>query len=173
MEVSYESVEKFLQAKIPQDIEDEILVAYATYNMDHDMVTADLEGYFEDLQLPRQLYRMIRKGEITLEGTDLIDFERLLKCTYHLLIFMDNQDTIDEQWTLLIQASGRDNSFPKVKLRNHVLSIKDMQKISSVVGIDQSTGVIEMVSCATSGKRVYITYLDFAYILGKLGYLRF
>lgn len=173
MELNYKKVESFLKAPVPQDIEDEILGAYATYSLERDMRSEDLRNYFESLQLPRELYKMVGKSDLTVEGTDVVDFERLLRCTYHLLVFMDNEQIIDEMWGLLVQASGRDQSFPNVKLRDHVLSIKDLQKVSNFVGIDRASGIVEMISCATSGKRVYMTYLDFAYVMGKLGYLRF
>lgn len=173
MELSYKKVEAFLKAPVPQDIEDEILAAYATYSLEHDMTSGDLVSYFEDLQLPRGLYKMVRKGDLSVEGTNVVDFERLLRCTYHLLVFMDNEQVIDEMWGLLVQGSGRDQSFPQVQLRDHVLSIKDLQKISNFVGIERASGIVEMISCATGGKTVYMTYLDFAYVMGKLGYLRF
>lgn len=162
-----------MKAKVPQEIEDEILAVYATYSLEHDMTSEDLEQFFSDLELPRQLYKMMLKDELTLEGTNVVDFEKLLRCTYHLLVFMDNEKIIDEMWELLVHGSGRDKNFPSVELKNHVLSIKDLQKVSNFVGIDQSSGIVEMISCATNGRRVYMTYLDFAYILGKLGHLRF
>lgn len=173
MELNYKKVEAFLKAPVPQDIEDEILGVYATYSLEHDMTCNELTGYFEDLQLPRELYKMVPKDDLTVEGTNVVDFERLMRCTYHLLVFMDNEQVIDEMWELLVNACGRDKSFPKVKLRDHILSIKDLQKVSNYVGMDQASGIVEMISCATSGRRVFMTYLDFAYVMGKLGYLRF
>lgn len=171
--MNYKKVESFIRAKIPQDIEDEILAVYANYSIEHDMTTDELSSYFKELQLSEDFSKLVAPSDLSLEGTNVIDFDKLLQCTYHLLIFMDNEDVVDEMWKLMIHASGREQAFPLVKLRNHVLSIKDVQKISNFVGTESSEGIIEMVSCATSGKRVYITYLDFAYILGKLGYLRF
>lgn len=173
MDLNYKKVEAFMKVKIPQEIEDEILAVYANCSMEHDMTIKELDFYFSELQLSKELRKMVSPSELSIPDTDIIDFERLLQCTYHLLIFMDNEEIIDEMWRLLIHASGRDVSFPQVLLKNHVLSLKDVQKMSNSVGAESSDGIIEMVSCATSGKRVYITYLDFAYILGKLGYLRF
>lgn len=83
MELNYKKVESFLKAPVPQDIEDEILGAYATYNLERDMRSEDLRNYFESLQLPRELYKMVGKSDLTVEGTDVVDFERLLRCTYH------------------------------------------------------------------------------------------
>lgn len=172
-ELKYEQVEKFLHVKIPEELEDEILAVYAKYSMEHDMTTEELTEYFQDLQLPSRWYQMVRVKEVVVEGTNIIDLDKLLQSTYHLLIFMDNEEMIDQLWGLVISASGRDISFPNVELKKHVLSIKDLQKANTSAGLEQSHGLVEMMSCATGGKRVYMTYIDFAYILGKLGNLRF
>lgn len=172
-ELSYEQVEKFVNSKIPEELEDEILAVYAKYSMEHDMTVQELKSYFADLQLPPVWVSMVKTTEVVVEGTDVVDLDKLLQSTYHLLIFMDNEEAIDQLWQLLVSASGRDQAFPQVKLKHHVLSIKDIQRASNSVGLDQAQGIVEMMSCATGGQRVYMTYLDFAYILGKLGYLRF
>ncbi|CDF89864.1 ZYBA0S05-03532g1_1 [Zygosaccharomyces bailii CLIB 213] len=172
-ELKYEDVQKFVNSKIPEELEDEILAVYAKYSMEHDMTVQDLKNYFGDLQLPESWVRMIKSADVTVEGTNVVDLDKLLRCTYHLLIFMDNEEVIDDLWQLLVSASGRDQAFPLVKLRHHVLSIKDLQRASNSAGLDQAHGIVEMMSCATGGRRIYMTYLDFAYILGKLGYLRF
>lgn len=85
---------------------------------------------------------------------------------------MDNATVIDSQWSMLVQGCGRDKQFPNVTLRNHVLSIKDLQKIANSINVDGSR-LIDMMSCATQGKRVFLTWLDFAYLLGKMGHLVF
>ncbi|GAV54048.1 hypothetical protein ZYGR_0AK05500 [Zygosaccharomyces rouxii] len=172
-DLKYEQVERFLHIKIPEELEDEILAVYAKYSMDHDMTTNDLAGYFEDLQLPSKWYNITPVKDLVVEGTQIIDLDKLLQCTYHLLIFMDNEETIDQLWGLVISASGRDVDFPNVDLKKHVLSIKDLQKANTSAGLEQAHGIVEMMSCATGGQRVYMTYMDFAYILGKLGILRF
>lgn len=172
-DLKYQQVEKFLHVKIPEELEDEILAVYAKYSMEHDMTTDDLTSYFEELQLPSRWYRMVPSRDLAVEGTPIIDLDKLLQYTYHLLIFMDNEETIDELWGLVVTASGRGTSFPQVNLKSHVLSIKDLQKANNSAGLEQAYGIVEMMSCATGGQRVYMTYMDFAYILGKLGILRF
>lgn len=172
-ELKYEQVERFLHVKIPEELEDEILAVYAKYSMEHDMTTNDLTDYFDEIQLPSKWYKMIPTKDIVVEDTQIINLDKLLQCTYHLLIFMDNEEIIDQLWDLVINASGRNVEFPNVDLKKHVLSIKDLQKASTSAGLEQAHGLVEMMSCATGGQRVYMTYMDFAYILGKLGMLRF
>ncbi|EDO17656.1 hypothetical protein Kpol_1004p30 [Vanderwaltozyma polyspora DSM 70294] len=171
--LTYQQVEKFMKASIPQDIEDEILEAFAKYSIEKDMTKDDLNNYFDDLQLPKELYSKLRPEDLCIESTEVIDFEKLLQHTFHILIFMDNEETIDTIWKLLVTQSGREIQYPNVQLKNHILSVKDLQKLSATVGMDKSTGIVEMLSVATSGSRVYMTYIDLAYILGKLGYLSF
>lgn len=171
--LSYDRVERFTKVALPQEIEDEMLNVFAKYSIDHDMNTDDLPGYFEDLSLPSDLYNLVRKEDLVVERTNIIDFDKILRCTYYLLIYIDNEDIIDNFWEMLLKNSGRMKKFPNVKLRNHVLSIKDLQKVSNVIGMTDGSGIIEMMSCATHGSRVYLSYLDFANILGRLGLLRF
>lgn len=170
--LSYKAVEQFLYPNIPREIEDEILTTYANYNVEADMTTMELSSYFTELQMPKELYKLLNYQDLCIDGTNVVDFDNLVRATYHLLVFMDNQETIDEQWLLLVEFSGRGERFPRVNLRNHVLSIKDLQKISNAIGGDNGH-LVDMMSCATNGKRVFITYLDFAYLLGKLGKLRY
>ena len=171
--LNYQQVTKFINAPVPREIEDDILEAFAKNSLESDMTVNNLDSYFNDLQLPKILCSKIRKEDLCLEGTNVIDFERIISYTYHILIFMDNEATIDEMWKLLVRQCARDVEFPNVLLKNHVLSIKDIQKVANTVGMEKGFGIIEMMSMATSGSRVYMTYLDFAFVLGKLGYLRF
>lgn len=173
VKLTYEQVKKFTEAKIPDEVEDEILTRYAEFSLEGDMVVKDMVPYFESLELPRRFYKHVRKDQVVIEGTDIVDFDKLLKLTYHILVFMDNETLIDSLWELLIRSSGKDRNGSVWDIKDHVLSIKDFQKIENYLGDAQNISLIDMVSVATGGKRVYITYLDFAYVLGKLGYLRF
>ncbi|SCU89079.1 LANO_0D03862g1_1 [Lachancea nothofagi CBS 11611] len=169
---AYTDVLEFLNPKIPSEIEDDILGAFATYSIESDMTSADLRSYFEDLQMPRELTKMVNDRDLCIEGTNIVSFEKLLKTTFHLLVFMNNAEIVDTQWSMLVQACGRDAQFPHVALRSHVLSIKDLQKVANSISMDNGR-LIEMMSCATNGTRVYVTWLDFAFLLGKLGHLVF
>ncbi|KAL3233450.1 DNA repair protein RAD33 [Nakaseomyces bracarensis] len=171
--LSYEQVRRFNEAKMPLEVEDEVLGCYARFSLDGDMVCGDLVPYFEELELPRGFYKHVRKEQVAIEGTDIVDFDLLLKVTYHILIFMDNESLIDQLWGLLLQASGRLENDKVKDIKDHILSIKDLQKVENYLGDSDPRDLINMVSVATGGKRVYMTYLDFAYVLGKLGYLKY
>lgn len=179
--LTYATVERFQNCTVPQEVEDDILETFAKYSIDHDMNIDDTQGYFEDLQLPKELYKLIRKEDIVIEGTDVVDFDKIVKQTFHLLIFMSNEEVINSFWELLLKNSGRLENFPQVKLKDHILSIKDLQKIDVLLNSGSNnkekqvgnTDIIGMLTCATHGSRVYMTYLDFCDILGRLGYLQF
>ena len=171
--LGYDTVSRFLNAKIPGELEDELLVAYATCTEGQDdMTAAQLPAFFEDLQLPKEWYELVSPSRVCIEGTDIVDFEKLMSATYRLLIFMDNEKTIDEHWELLLGASQRAERFGRVPARKQAVTLKDLQRCAAHVGMEPEQSV-EMLAWATGGSRVYVTYLDFAYLLGKLGYLHF
>ncbi|SCV01103.1 LAME_0G14070g1_1 [Lachancea meyersii CBS 8951] len=169
---AYGDVLEFMNPKVPSEIEDDILGAFATYSIESDMTSANLNDFFSDLQMPRDITKMVNAQDVCVEGTNVVSFDKLLKSTFHLLIFMNNAEIVDTQWSMLVVACGRDKRFPHVALRSHVLSIKDLQKIANSINMDNGH-LVEMMSFATSGKRVFMTWLDFAYLLGKLGHLVF
>ncbi|CCH60664.1 hypothetical protein TBLA_0D01560 [Henningerozyma blattae CBS 6284] len=171
--VSNSQLQRFLNAKPPQEIEDEMLLIYSELCADADMIKDQLDQFFDLLQLPRELYKLYDKREFCIDNLNIVDFDKLIRNTYLLLIYMDNKATIDEMWVLMVHGCGRDIRYPSVTLQNHVLSVKDIQKIAQYVGMDQKTGIVEMMATATNGKHLFLTYLDFAELMGKLGLLRF
>ena len=142
------------------------------FTQDSELKWSQVGQFYEELQIGKEWYSLLDPRDLCLEGLDVVDFEKLMDVTYRLLIFMDNQLTIDKQWELLIQYSGRLEQFPQVKLRKQVVSVKDIQKAAVQIDMDQSL-ILPMVSWATNGQRVFVTYLDFAKLLGKMGILKF
>lgn len=172
-QISYSQIDAFDKATLPVEIEDEILGAYSVFaTEEQDMKRSQVVDFFNMLKLPKDLYHLVHTKNLCIEGTDIVDFERLLKDTYYLLIYMDNIELIDDLWALLVHSTGRDERYPNVQLRNHILSVKELQKSFNYCGIDQTREIVEMVAVATDGERVYMDYLDFARILGRLGLLR-
>ena len=168
----YETVKRFTEAKIPQDIEDSILDVYANYSIDHDMTTDDLPSFFNEVGVPPDLSKLVRNDELVIEGTNIVDFQELLRSTYNIFLYAKNEVVITGLWKRLLEESGRSSQFPNVTYMNHIISVKDLQKVANSVGFADQAALINMMSCATHGKRVFMTYLDFAEILGKLGLLK-
>lgn len=173
--VNIGKVRAFDEAKPPLEVEDEILRIYATLSMEHDMTVTDCTSFFESLELPRDLWHLVRKEAVVVAGTDIVDLDKLIKCTYRLLIVMDNAETVDTLWKELVASSGRASRFPAVELRSHVLGNNELANaIEGAGGSAVLQEVDEMMATAVehTGRR-YMTYLDFACLLGKLGYLRY
>ncbi|KAH3900343.1 related to DNA repair protein RAD33 [Saccharomycodes ludwigii] len=184
----YSRVEKFLNpTNIPPQIEDEILNLYLEFSLESDMLLKDLSSFFECLSLPAVLYNKINyQNELCIENTQVVDFNRLLQVTYHLLIYVDNEPLIMQYWKLLVDYSQRKEQpsrFAEIEYKNQILGIKELQKINESINAhsitnDEDTNnqepqiLIKMLQCATRGKRSFITYIDFANLLGRIGLLR-
>lgn len=171
-DVSYDTITRWNEARMPTEIEDEVLSIYLSFTEEGEFKWADISSFYMELQISKSWYGLLEFKDLCLDGIDVIDFEKLLDVTYRLLIFMDNESIIDKQWELLLKYTGRLQQFPKVALRKHVISVKDVQKAAVQVDMDQHI-ILSMVSWATNGERVFVTYLDFAKLLGKMGLLRY
>ncbi|KAL6941208.1 hypothetical protein ACO0RG_002328 [Hanseniaspora osmophila] len=190
-QLNYHKIEQFTNPKsVPKDIEEEVLTCYVDFNIEHDMTIYDLQPFFEKLQLPHNIYKFVMyKGEkeLCVEGTNIIDFDKLLIETYHLLIYMDNVAVIDEYWSLLVESCQRDQQFPQVKLKDHVIGLKQLRAIINNVngsGEEETASgstmpLIQMMKAVSSppqksgADKLFINYLDFAFMLGKIGLLKF
>ncbi|CDO92056.1 unnamed protein product [Kluyveromyces dobzhanskii CBS 2104] len=168
----FDSISKWDEAKMPAEIEDEVLSLYARFTEEGELKWSVMSKFYTELQIGSEWYTLLEPKDLCLEGIDVIDFEKLLDVTYRVLVFMDNAAVIDKQWRLLLQYSGRLQQFPNVTLRKHVMSVKDVQKAAVQVDLDQHI-ILPMVSWATNGERVFVSYLDFAKVLGKMGLLRY
>ncbi|EGA77486.1 Rad33p [Saccharomyces cerevisiae Vin13] len=126
--VSYERVELFENPKVPIEVEDEILEKYAESSLDHDMTVNELPRFFKDLQLEPTIWKLVRNEDVIIEGTDVIDFTKLVRCTCQLLILMNNLTVIDDLWSMLIRNCGRDVDFPQVGLKRSCIKRKRPSK---------------------------------------------
>lgn len=169
---SYDCIAKWNNARMPEEIEEEVLNLYVKYSEEHEFKWDVIHRFYEELEIDKELVGLLESRDLCLEGLDVIDIDKLIDVTYKLLIYMDNQNTIDAQWSLLLRYTGRLESFPQVRLRKHVISVKDIQKAAVQVDMDQSL-ILPMVTWATSGLKVFVNYLDFAQLLGKMGILRY
>lgn len=167
------SIDQFKKYRIPTEIEDEILVVFSHHiNEDGDLLQNTLSGFFQELQLDSDLVALIDTDRLLIDDTKVVDFDLLMKQIGYILIYMNNLDIIDQYWSLLIKNSGK--AEPQQHMtsdRNCKFYVKDLQKIVNVVG--GQFNIIDLITVANNGERTYITYLDFAVVLGKLGYLKY
>lgn len=146
-----------------------ILEAFANYSFDDDMKVSDLKNYYQDLKIPSLFTvgnkRLIHE-ELTVEGTDIIDFDKLLNKSFQLIVLRNNKNLIQQNWELLRKA------LPQSNEKSTSLNFKELKAISD----DTKSGVsdsllIDMVAVATEGGGVDVNFVDFGYVLGKLGEL--
>lgn len=141
--------------------------AFANYSMDTDMKSAQVSSYFKDLHIPTQFVignKRVRVDQLVIEGTDVVDFDKLLNKSYHLLLFRDNAREIENTWAQLLDSIG--------DLGKSTLNFSDLQKLDADLRTSISdTLLLDMVAVATEGQGLDITMTDFAYIMGKLGQL--
>jgi len=154
---------------IPPEIEDEILEAFTTYSMEDDMKVEHLESFYKDLSIPKyftERNKRIDPNELTIEGTDIIDFDKLLIKSYQLIILRNNRHLIQQTWDLLQSA------FPESNGSSRNINVKNLKNVSDDVksGISDPL-LLDMVAVATDGEGVEVKLVDFAYVLGKLGEL--
>ncbi|CAM9020289.1 unnamed protein product [Wickerhamomyces anomalus] len=170
--VNKRTISQFVKPeKIPPDIEDEILEAFTNYSLEDDMRVENLKSYYSDLKIPKLFIignKRIDARHMIIEGTDIIDFDKLLVKSFQLIIFRNNKHIIQQNWDLL-QNSLKE--FGKTEKLNG-LNYKNLKNISE----DVKTGIsdpilLDMVAVATDGEGVDVNFIDFAYILGKLGEL--
>lgn len=157
---------------IPTEIEDEILEAFTTYSFDDDMRIEHLGSYYKDLKIPSVFLAgnsRIVPSELTIEGTDIIDFDKLLIKSFQLIVIRNNKQIIQQNWDLL-QAAYSESS--DISAPSSGLNLKNLKDISDGVksGISDPL-LLDMVAVATEGEGVSVTFIDFAYILGKIGEL--
>ena len=50
---------------------------------------------FENLQIPRESYKLFRIEDIVIEDTKMVDFVKIVKVTFHLFLYMNNEDVIN------------------------------------------------------------------------------
>lgn len=167
------SIDQFNRYRIPTTVEDDILAVFANHiNEEGDLLQDEVPSFFQELQLEQDLTSLIDVKDLLIDDTNLVDFDQLMKQTGYILIYMNNADIIDQYWTLMIKNCGKDKSMPQISnLRRQQLYVKDLQKIINVVG--GQFNIIELLTVANQGKKIYISYLDFAMVLGKLGYLKY
>ncbi|OBA28631.1 hypothetical protein HANVADRAFT_777 [Hanseniaspora valbyensis NRRL Y-1626] len=131
----------------------------------------------------------------------IIDFDKILHYIHKLLIFMENHATILEYWKLVLfnvplkrESIEKFDNLEEINWFMQILNVKDLKSIEEMDKISAnliknnkkeykskvpSTAsqtflvALKMINVASSTDSLYITYLDFAHLLGKLGLLEY
>lgn len=158
--------------KLPSSVEDFIVDKYSDHcveNDSEDLLESELLEFCKiRLDLPVRLVDNINPASLVIEGTNVLDFDRFLQTVGPLVMLLPYVSYIDSLWKMFVGTVAT-----QVKdVFRYRIHLDDMVKIRQAINDSAPTGVLlDMVSLASNGQRVYVNYADFAIILGKIGEL--
>ncbi|KAH3669134.1 hypothetical protein WICMUC_005098 [Wickerhamomyces mucosus] len=162
--ITKRSIEEFTSPdKIPTEIEDEILDKYSQYSLESDMTLKSIPRYLKDLEIPKLFTKNnLYINDLTVEGTDIIDFDKLLLNSFQLIKFRDNKDIIIETWNLLRY---------ELKTTKEHINLVDLIKLNNELKLNLDDRLLLGMINVNGQNTVNLTIVDFAYIMGKMGEL--
>ncbi|GAV28633.1 hypothetical protein PMKS-002107 [Pichia membranifaciens] len=163
--------------KIPEDDETELLEIYTKLTQEKpDIEVDDLAGILEnEFRMPVELVPSTQElHSWAIEGTNVVDFEKWLYNGYFWLLLNKHIDDVDMLWQDVWAAldpvtsknGGEQVQRDKDALRSQRLYLSDVKKLIEVGKLDANA--VSMLQTAGNGK-VYIGYVDFFILLGRLG----
>lgn len=162
----------FISGKLPASVEDFIVDKYSDHcveNDSEDLLGSELLDFCQNrLNLPLRLIENIEPSSLVIEETDILDFDAFLQTVGMLVMLLPYLSYIDSLWTMFVKTVA-----PQEKdVFAYRIHLDDMVKVRHAINDSTPTGVLlDMVSLASNGKRVYINYADFAVIMGRIGEL--
>ncbi|QPG73321.1 hypothetical protein FOA43_000631 [Brettanomyces nanus] len=144
-----------------------------------DVHLQDLKQLFqENLHINKKLIQFINLDEFRLEASgnqDLVDFEKYLYNSALLLNLSQRLEIIDFYWELVlanIKGKGELTPAERKSAYQQTLDLKDIEQLSK--NLKQAIPMdilMNMITLCNEGERVYLNYMDFALILGRVGEL--
>lgn len=201
-DVSEINTEKSIKAKLDESIEAEIAQNFFNI-MQENQGSDFLRHYIPELfgrlgLLPDFTKLMVLKHthQILVEDTNVVDFDKLVHFIHKLLIFMDNEAVIMEYWKLILfNIDGRSQKinhsinsgtiswYMEMISTKDLNSIEEMSKLSSKsedksnkeskFSDDSLLLACKMIKTGSCTSTLYVTYIDFAHLLGKMGFLEY
>lgn len=159
--------------KIPEEYESDLLDMYTKLTSEEENnSTPDITIE----QLPNILLKEFRipieiipdENELKLSwsipGTNVVDFEKWLYNGFFWLLLSEHIEDVDMLWQDIWSALNVDKSLEN--LRKEKMYLKDVKKLIEIGKLDASA--VGMLQTAGNGK-VFISYVDFFVLLGRLG----
>lgn len=122
----------------------------------------------EKFKLPNEI--LPTKEELkkwTIDGTNILDFEKWLYNGYFWMILSENIDDVDIIWNDLWGNLNNNDNMDNIRTKKLYLS--DINKLNNIGKLEANA--IGMLHTAGNGK-LYVTYVDFFILLGRLGILQ-
>lgn len=163
---------------IPQKYEDILLDGYTNFceikNTDDIKLDNLAEAIEKYIGVPFKL--IPDKNELRswcIDNTEIVDFEKWLYNGYLWLKIVENMDIADDYWKMILKllnggsekSNGNENELDDND-RFKKLYLNDVKKLVKIGRIDAD--IIGMLQTASRGK-VFINYIDFVVLLGRLG----
>lgn len=196
------TTEKSIKAKLDETIEQEIAQNFFNImqeNKSSDFFKHYITFLFENLGISSEFNKlMVLKHvyQVLIEDTNVVDFDKLLHFVHKLLIFMENETIIMEYWKLILYNIENKRSCINEAIQNdsmnwymQMITTKDLNSIeemSKIANANDDKGkktshkvtntlllVCKMIKTASGTSSLYVTYIDFAHLLGKMGLLEY
>lgn len=154
---------------IPEEYEIELIDIYSKLTeLEPDIKVKDLPNILRDeLGIPIEIIPKDNEFQSwAIDSTNILDFEKWLYNGYFWLLLINNINDVDMLWQDVWSALNNKEVLDKEKLRNEKLYLNDVKKLIEIGKLDASA--IGMLQTAGNGK-VYISYVDFFILLGRLG----
>lgn len=155
---------------IPEEYETLLIDIYTkSTEINPDILIEEIPNLLRnELNVPEALIH-VNENEFkswAIDGTNILDFEKWLYNGYFWLILSGNLGTVDMLWNDIWAALGVNDTRNDSNLRVNKLYLKDVKKLIEIGKLDGNA--MGMLQTAGNGK-VYIDYIDFFKLLGRLG----
>ncbi|ODV96733.1 hypothetical protein PACTADRAFT_48549 [Pachysolen tannophilus NRRL Y-2460] len=168
------------ESRIPSSIEDLILDKYTDfcYNSDtEDLESNQLFGFLKNyLKIPDVLLQGFNPTRYQIDGeTNVVDIDKLVKYGGLLLIMKNNLEIIKSYWKLLVKYMSDDFNLQNDKeVFEFKIHLDDLMKLRDSINDDSNeNALIDMIAVGSDGEKVFVNFVDFGKILGKIGELNF
>lgn len=163
--------------KIPEDYETELLDIYTKCTEETPDIKIDELGSIleHEFRIPSEIIPdMESLKSWAIEGTDVVDFEKWLYNGYFWLLLKNHIGDVDMLWqdvwsaldSVSSEKDARKTHTDKDALRSEKLYLSDVKKLIELGKLEASA--VGMLQTAGNGK-VYVGYVDFFVLLGRLG----
>lgn len=154
---------------IPDEYESVLIDIYTKYTSITPDITIDqINGILHDeFNVPIEILPSNDELEKwVIEGTNILDFEKWLYYGHFWMILSENIDDVDILWNDLWGNLGVVTEGKNIRERK--LYLAEITKLNKIGKLDANA--IGMLQTAGNGK-LFITYIDFFILLGRLGIL--
>lgn len=155
---------------IPEEYESELIDIYTNFTEEiPDIKLEELPKLLKnELHIPEELIPNQEEFRSWLiDGTEIVDFEKWLYNGYFWLLLNNHIGEVDMIWSDIWSSLDTSSHTERIEsLRTRKLYLADIRNLIKIGKLDASA--VGMLQTAGNGK-VFVTYIDFYVLLGRLG----